>query len=135
MSSKMKRLARLFGLFGSHHELPHRVDGDGSGANLGIPDQGKLIRARYQFNPSGNGYQFGAVVAKVGNSERGRVASQIMSSRATPGITERFMGRKIVAMGERDGLNSVSDAEIIDGFRGDVARIVRTHRRIRKLRR
>ncbi len=128
-AQKRNRLALNFGQFASKYEFPHRIDHDGNTAEIGIPESGKLLHVRYKFDPSEDGYEWIANIGRVKESEKKEVAVKVMSSKPIRGVTERIIGDRLVIMGARDGLRSLSDIEIQRGYMDDVARISRSFRR------
>jgi len=130
IARKDNRIASTFERFAINYEFQHSVDSDRQGAEIGVPESGKLIHARYRFDPSENGYEWAANIGQVSRSEKGRVSSNVMSSKPVRGITERIVGDRLVIMGSRDALKNLSDAEIQRGLMDDVSRISRCFRRL-----
>ena len=130
-AKKVNRLAYNFEQFASKYEFPHSIDPDANRAEIGIPESGKLLRARYQFDSSEDGYGWVANIGRVKKSEREEVAIRVMTSKPVRGVTERIIGDRLVLFGSRDGLRTLSDAEIQRGFMDDISRVSRYFRRRR----
>lgn len=134
MIKYQNRLASLFQDFTDKFELPRRIDPDGLGADLGIPDRDKMISAGYVFHPSGDSYEFGAPLDQVSKSDIPRFTSELLTSRPIRGITERIDDRgRVLVMGSRDGLTSRADADIVKGYMDDVARISASSDQVRDI--
>jgi hypothetical protein len=127
-SSTNNRLPKNFDEFASNFELPHKIDSDGSGAKLGIPESGKLIQARYFFDSSDDNYEWAAVIGEVREEDKSQVALDIIESTPKRGIIERILSDKLVIFGSRDNLCGRTDDDIQAGFQDDVSRISRYHR-------
>jgi hypothetical protein len=130
------RLAREFEIFAENFELPHKVDGDQLGANLGIPESGQLIQARWDFHESGDSYDFGAVLGEVNPlniANTAKFALRILTSKPTRGLTERIIGNKVVVVGGRDNLKNLSDIQIRRDYMDDVARVATSYKRYNKI--
>ena len=136
MAKKTNRLASLFTDFTGKFELPSKVDSDGLGADLGIPDGRKVISASYAFDQSEDSYEYGAVLGQVEKSHSSAFSASVMTSEPIRGITERIddQGRYYV-VGSRDGLKSRSDAEVQKGYMDDVSRIARSNDQYKGLKR
>lgn len=125
---KQNRLARLMHDFALRMELLHKIYADGSGAMLVIPESEKSIIARYNFDPSGDSYTFGAVLRGIQNKDLAVFALRILTSKPMIGITERILDEKFVVLGGRDMLHERNDAQVIEGFMDEVARIAAYYR-------
>jgi hypothetical protein len=126
---KANRIASVFERFATNYEFPHRLDPNRQGAEIGVPDRGRLIHARYNFDPSEDGYEWAANIGPVSRSQRGRVALNVMRSKPVRGVTERILRDRLVIAGSRDTLSNASDTEIQRGFMDDISRISSCHRR------
>jgi hypothetical protein len=131
---KINRLASVFADFANRFELPHKVDRDGLGADLGIPDGDRTVFAGYAFAPSEDSYDFGAVLGQVDKSNMPAFSSELLSSEPIRGITERIDDRgRIFVVGNRDGLQSRSDVDIQKGYMDDVSRISKSSDQFKSL--
>lgn len=128
MANILNRIASLFGDFAERYELPHKIDPDGQGADLGIHYKNKMISAGYNFAPSEDSYEWVAALGKVNISDIPHISVNVMNSEPIRGVTERITSEgKYVVFGSRDGLGRLSDAEVQRGFMDDVSRITETY--------
>lgn len=118
------RLPSILSDFAKRFELPHKMDKDGLGAELGIPYDDKTINASYSFDESGDGYEFVAGIGKIDLDKKDQFASRVMQSEPVRGITERItQDGKYVALGSRTGLKNQAAGEIQRGLSDDVFRV------------
>ena len=124
MSKKANRLSSLFDDLKNKFEFDGKIDSDGLGAEIGIPDHEKTIFVSYAFDPSQDSYEFGTALGQIDEEHILAVASEVMFSQPIRGITERIddQGRFIVT-GSRDGLQNLPDIDVQKGYMDDVSRI------------
>jgi len=119
--------------FAKRYELPHVVDPSGLRAQLGIQgDDDKLLTANYQFHPTGDSYWAAVAERQIGANERPEIERKILNSPPIPGVTERIMGDRLVAMLMKDGLTDRTNVEQQRGYQDDVARFATHYSQIRK---
>lgn len=113
--------------FAKRYELPHVVDPSGLRAQLGIQgDDDKLLTANYQFHPSGDSYWAAVAERQINTNEQPEIERKILNSPPVPGVTERIVGNRLVAMLMKDGLINQTNVEQQRGYQDDVARFA-TH--------
>jgi hypothetical protein len=128
------RLADNLSDFAKRYEFPHVVHPSGLQAQLGIHgDDNKLLSAHYQFDPSGDSYWVGTAERRINENERSHIEHKMMSSPPIPGITERIVDDRLVAMSMRDGLKNQTNIEIQRGFQDDVARFAAHYNQTRQI--
>ena len=126
---KNNRLARLWDEFALRFELMHKMYADGSGGELIIPES-RSINAKYHVHESQKSYTFGASLRGLPDEGLAEYALEILNSEPVIGLVERFIDGKFVVLGGRNGLENISDAELIRYYMDDVARITAYFKRL-----
>lgn len=121
--NESNRLKLILEEFANGYEFPFQGSQENDEATIGIPASGKLVHTKYIFDPSGDGYEYMAVLDDVKESEINEIAKKVMTSNPTRGVTERIINNKFVIFGDQDSLADRSDAEIERGYMDDIYRI------------
>jgi len=115
------RLVSIFNEFANSFEFPYKSDEKKHEAVIGLPTGTALITTTFHF--SDDGYEFGAALGKVNESNRKAVSEAVMTSSPEKGITERILDDKLIVLGSREGLGKLTDEEIQKNLVDDIARI------------
>src|SRR5688500_18006352 len=125
MANKKDRLFVQFKRFASESEMLHNSDEKNKECNVGIPNNGRMLHAKWTFDDSGDSYEYGANLGKVEKSDESRVALGVMKSKPIVGQSERIDNGALIVLGQRDRQSKLTNAETRRNFMDDVAKIAK----------
>lgn len=129
--ARKQKLHELFTAFADDFEFKFK-EGDNIYV-IGIARDGKLIECKFTFDPSDDGYEFMAVLARINDANEMKFARDIMRSPPIRGVTERIIGDKFVILGNQEILDGISDSEVKRVFMSDIYKVSEYSHQLTKL--
>lgn len=127
-NNRQNRLSFLFGEMANSYELPHTIDHDNLGAEIGVPVSSGMVFVNYVFDESEEYYDFGAALLNLRSQDVASFSEKILRSEAIPGITERITEEdKLYVSGTRNGLSGWGNEDVKYGYMDDLARIAEAY--------
>ena len=118
------RLLDILKEFAEKFELPFKPDPSQPWADIGFSDDSDLNFVGFAFDPDENYYEFVSAIGTAPSESILEFSNAILTSEPIRGITERIDETgKIIVVGGRDGLKSLSNVEIMNGIMDDLARV------------
>jgi hypothetical protein len=128
------RLKNLIIQFAQNFELPCKPDPNQPWVDIGFSDDNDLNFVGFAFDPDEDFYEFVSAVGTAPLVCIPQLSNALLMSDPIRGITERIdESGKIVVIGGKDSLKSLTDTEIMSSFIDDLARVAQSKEQIVQL--